>query len=141
MNSQLLQSMVDNQVRAEEILHIGTMLHASEQLPDTLKEALDMDVDDILEVMSLPAVDDDGEYTDPVDVIAEQRKNGWLVRFSTPVPEFYIHEGAVHHRRSWGHHANSWFYGDDYEQLCNEAIEWANQFFEERRQKFNAKIG
>lgn len=131
-----VQRMSTNNVRAEEIFHLGSMLHASDLIPDVLKEALELDVDKILEAIGIEHDDDESDLEDIPETIRESRKNGWLVRFSTPVPRFFVAEGKVKHALSWAHYANSWFYGEDFEQLCQEAIKWADDFIADREARW-----
>lgn len=135
MQAELINTLVNNNVRAGTILHLGTMLPASADLPDALDDALELDTEEVLTALGIET-DDDEDIEDLRELVLSSGKNGWLVMFSTPVPRFYGAEGQVSYDFSWGHYANSWFYGEDYEQLCREAIEWSNEFVAQRRERW-----
>lgn len=134
-----VQRMSTHNVRAEEIFHLETMLNTSYTLPDTIKDALELDTDEILEALGI-AFDDEDNYTDDVqELLQHSEKTGWLIRFSTPVPVFYNDDGVASYNYSWAHYANSWFYGQDFDAMCEEAITRSQRFVANRKAKFLSK--
>ena len=133
MNLGLISEMFDASVRAEEIIHLPTMAWDEEALADCFKDAIDDDPGQILKVVGLDHIDEDEELYEICEALRDERKAGWLVKFATPVPTAFHESGG--YSFSWGYYTSKWMYGDDYEALCREALQWQADFVERRRQK------
>jgi len=132
MNLELISEMYDASVRAETIIHLGTMAWDEEGASEILTDEFESDPEPLLEATGL---DRDAIYElfEFSEALRDERKSGWLVKFSTPVPASFDARG--NYSFSWGYYTSKWMYGDDYEQLCREALQWQSDFVQRRRQK------
>ena len=132
MKAAMIDMMLENNVRAEAIIHLPTML-AQDAWPEVAEEAfMQEDPDEIWKAIGIEEpydLDDQGlihEY------LRDERKWGYLVKFATPVPQDVE---ADHHRLSWGYYAMKWIYADTYEKACELALDWREEFVERKRKK------
>ena len=132
MREALIDMMFENNIRAEAIIHIPTML-AQYAWPDIAREAfMEDEPDRIWEQIGIePPYDlDDEELI--FEHLTDNRKFGYLVQFATPVP---LDIEADSHHLSWGFYSMKWIYAETYEQACEKAVEWRQAFVETKRKK------
>ncbi len=130
MKETMIDMMFENNIRAEAIIHIPTML-AQDAWPDIAREAfMEDDPEQIWESIGLEPpydLDDEGLI---FEHLTDNSKFGYLVQFATPVPQDIK---ADSHRLSWGYYRMKWIYADSYEQACINALGWREEFIERKR--------
>jgi len=128
----MIDMMFENNIRAEGIIHIPTML-AQDAWPDIAREAFMEDEPDQIwgEIGIEPPYDLDDEGL-IFEHLTDNRKFGYLVKFATPVPQDIT---ADSHRLSWGYYSMKWIYAESYEQACEKALDWRQEFINRRREK------
>lgn len=132
MKEAMIDMMFDNNVRAEAIIHIPTML-AQDAWPDIAREAfMEDEPDRIWEEIGIEPpydLDDEGLI---FEHLTDNRKFGYLVKFATPVPQDIT---ADSHRLSWGYYSMKWIYAESYEQACKKALDWREKFVARKREQ------
>lgn len=131
-NSKMISSeFFDRSIRAEIIIHIGSQLHDDSAWPENIQETFDYCWDDIWESAGL----EPPESEDKVDVFQRfyhAGKLGFLIQFATPIPKNITETG---HSFSWGCFTQKWIYADTYEEACQQATQWQEEFIETARFK------
>lgn len=136
-------------IRAEQILHLGSMLTAGDAFPDAIDEFLDnfdeRDIerlqDDLPFLQKLFDLINNGlRYGEIKEEFAERCWRsacfGFLVRFATPVMKPHIDDGQVTgHSYSWGYYSTCWFYGETFEEATQKALAWADSMRAEENEK------
>lgn len=138
LNDQLEQATV----RAEHILHLGTMLTQPDDMPDALIEFID-DLDSYIakalatDMPWLPemltrwegedGVMDAEEHDDFNTLVYRHACYGYLVQYATPAMKPLRSSngewrGASY---SWGYYSTAWFYGETLEETTTKAVAWA----------------
>lgn len=116
----------------EAIIDIPTML-AQDAWPDIAREAfMEDEPDRIWEEIGIEPpydLDDEGLI---FEHLTDNQKFGYLVKFATPVPQDIT---ADSHRLSWGYYSIKWIYAESYEQACEKALDWRQEFIDRRREK------
>lgn len=132
MKEVMIDMMFENNIRAEAIIHIPTML-AQDYWPDIAREAfMEDEPDRIWEEIGIEPpydLDDEGLI---FEHLTDNRKFGYLVKFATPVPQDIE---AYSHRLSWGYYSMKWIYAESYEQACEKALDWRQEFIDRKRKK------
>lgn len=132
MKRELIDMMNENSVRAESIIHLATML-AHDQWPDAAKEAfMEEEPERIWSAIGIEPpydIDDEGLI---FEHLMDHSRLGFLVSFATPVPQDIGHESW---RLSWGYYRMEWIYADTYEQACEKALDWRQEFVDRRREE------
>jgi len=119
MKQSIVLKMIELNVRADEIYHLGSQgIFQEEGWPDGIRDVFEDDFDEMIEVIG---INPDGTWFDDVsDAILEANKFGFLVKFATPFPVKF----GEKMKYPWSTYATKWFYGESYEDLCEQAIEW-----------------
>ena len=129
-------------LRAEAIIHIGSML--ADEWPDIAKDAFSDDWNEIWEALCLEdEVDDeledeleDGDYGEISQFLCDNVIFGFLVQFATPIPEDFT---AYGHSGSWGYYTMKWIYAETYEAACAAAMKWQDEYIEKKRAQHGKK--
>ena len=120
----------DFSLRAELIIHIPTQF-LEEYLPSEVEDAFDLDFEEIFKAIGIKAPDErDNEEISYY--LRENNVTGWLVKFATPKPQRFTKGGFS---MSWGYYGTQWIYDLSYENACERAIKWQNEFVESHRKK------
>ncbi len=125
----IMTMLVDEGMRAEEIIHIASMA-TDEVLSEPLKGALEDDFEYLSELLGFEVVEDMEENSWN---IVNSGKRGFLVKMATPVPTF--HGDGNGYSFSWGCYTTQWFYSDDIEQTYKDAVVWRTKYMEDQKQK------
>lgn len=124
MKLDLIEDMFEKQVRAENLIHLGTM-----SLQDAWSSETQMifseNIDSLAELLDLP-LEEDMACTEMAELLNDADRLGWLVKFSTPIPR-HIDRDNQSYNLCWSQYTSKWFYGEDYEALCEEALAWREQ--------------
>lgn len=130
MQEAIIDMMFENSIRAEVIIHITTML-AQDAWPEIAREVfMEDDPDQIWETIGLEPpceLDDEGLI---FEHLQDHRKFGYLVKFATPVPQDIE---ADHQRLSWGYYTMKWIYAESFDQACEQALDWRQEFIDRKR--------
>lgn len=138
INDQLEQATV----RAEQILHLGTMLTQCDEMPRTLIEfieeldnhiakSLTTDMPWLQEMLTRWESEDrmtDAEERDDFNTLAYRHAcYGYLVQYATPVFTPRRDSGGEWNGGSfsWGYYSTQWFYGETLEETVSKALSWA----------------
>ena len=124
-------AMFDSTIRAEMIIHIGCQM-IDDALPSYVRDVFNDCGDEVWEALGLSAPDE-GESANELelsDYLCDNRKQGYLVQFATPVPKNF-NEGQTMWSVSWGHFALGWVYGNSMQECCEKALEWRKTFIRE----------
>lgn len=131
----LIDNLFDSSVRAETIIHLASMA-IQDSWSASVNEAFNDDLDEIVKVIGIP-LSDDMERAEMAESLIDHQKLGWLVKFSTPTPSHFHGNGrGFSFSTSWGLYASKWFYGEDYEMLCVEAVKWRDEVVEQCRERW-----
>lgn len=125
---QTINDFFDSAIRAEKILHLGTMC-MDDSWPDIASKAFEDDPDDVWAALGL-AEPDEISQEEWGEAIRDARKLGFLVQFATPVPDRFYDGGYTF---SWGHYTLHWIYDESFENACVRALKWQEEFVERRR--------
>lgn len=135
--NKIIESMYEDNIRAEVIIHVPTML-AHDSFPDAAREAfMEDDPDTVWEAIGIEPpydLDDEGLI---FEHLMDEGKTGFLIRFATPVPTDIE---ADHHSLSWGFYSMHWIYSETYQEACEKALEWREQFIERKRKEALAGV-
>jgi hypothetical protein len=130
MKTETIESMFEGSIRAEVIIHLATML-AQDSFPGIATEAfMEEDPEPLWESIGIEPpydLDDPGLI---FDHLMDNDKSGFLVKFATPVPQ-NIKDGS--HSMSWGYYATHWIYADTYQEACEKALAWRQEFYKKRK--------
>lgn len=138
INDQLEQATI----RAEQILHLGTMLTQCDDMPDALIEfikdldhfiAKDLatDMPWLLELLNRwengNGVSDAEERDDFNTQAYRHACYGYLVKYATPELTPYRDSGGEWNGGSfsWSYYSTQWFYGETLEETVGKALSWA----------------
>lgn len=120
---------LEESVRAEVIIHIGTMF-IDGAVSSEVRDALEFDWENIFTAIGC----DQPEHEDEdfiVDYFRDEvNKQGFLVRFSTPIPKNISRHG---YSISWGSYMNKWIYADTYQEACNKALVWRGDYIKQAK--------
>lgn len=138
-------------IRADQIIHLGSMVTDSDAIPDCLQDFLD-DLDERIEASlceDMPwlheLLEDTEEDTEPMAQLFNEQLYryacyGYLVKYATPVMKAY--KSGSEWRSgiySWGYYTTQWFYGESLEETTRKAIAWAEQCRADEKAKAEAK--
>lgn len=152
LNDQLEQATV----RAQQILHLGTMLTQADDMPDALIEFINdldsylakdlaTDMPWLLELLNRwengNGVTDAEERDDFNSQVYRHACYGFLVLYGTPV--FTPHRDSSGEWNggsfSWSYYTTQWFYGETLEETVTKAQAWAESLRQQEIAKAEAK--
>ena len=118
----------DNNLRAEQIIHIGTMC-LDEDLDRNINDLFNDDCDDLFSAMGCSSPED---REDDISYYLrnEVKKQGFLVRFATPIP-FNISKSG--YSCSWCVRTSKWVYGESYQEACDKALVWHDDYIKQAK--------
>jgi hypothetical protein len=129
---QIAEEFQGRSLRAEVIIHIGSML--ADEWPESAKDAFSYDWDEVFLDLGLKNEAEVGLEWDEYEEISEFLYNngifGFLVQFATPIPEDFT---AYGHSGSWGYYTMKWIYAETYEDACVAAMKWQDEYIEKKR--------
>lgn len=127
----IISEFFDRSIRVEKLIHIGTMCMDEWAWPSIARDAFEDDAEDVWEALGLeePEIQDTSEWC---EVLVDCRKVGFLIEFATPIPwEFSENSWSS----PWSCYHTKWIYGDTFEEACEKALEWQEEFIESKRAK------
>lgn len=127
---QTINDFVDSAIRAEKILHLGTMC-MDDSWPDIASESFEDDPDEVWAALGV-AEPDEASEEEWAEAIRDARKLGFLVQFATPVPDHFYDSG---HSFSWGCYTLHWIYDESFENACVRALKWQEEYIKQMRAK------
>ncbi len=126
----------DLSIRPDRIFHLGTqgnpeapaqdLVGAIEDFPEEIFLAIGVTLN------SLNSLDD--SLTDLLEFLESEDKRGFLVEFGTPVPRFHTN-GSPDYAFSWGTYSVTWIYAETYQEACEKAVEWRNQYIDSKEKE------
>lgn len=130
MDIRLIEQLYDANVRAEEIIHLGTQC-LGDNAASVIDDALNQDWDGIW-----AAIGRGEPQGDELDFVAEhivdKRIFGFLVQFATPVPKHITDDS---YSFSWGWYHTRWIYADSFDDACQQALVWRTDYIARQREK------
>ena len=117
---QTINDFFDSAIRAEKILHLGTMC-MDDSWPDIASESFEDDPDEVWAALGV-AEPDEASEEEWAEAIRDARKLGFVVQFATPVPDHFCFPGALH-----------WIYDESFENACVRALKWQEEYIEQKR--------
>ena len=123
--SEIADRFFEEMVRCEKMipLYMSVCDHPSQDLIEAISENTA-----VCKLLDIP------EDTERADDIVERLcwKHGFLAQFATPNPFGFSSDGSAY-TSGWGFLTTKWFYADNIEKLEVDAIKWARENFEERK--------
>ena len=137
------QTFFDEDLRVEQIIWLAANL----DIPcAALREMIRSDEDQRFHVLTgvpmecLGDEDEDPEWDEVTTTLARSKKTGFLVRASTPVPQFIQGDGVSH--LSWGWRRDEWFYTEALDEAFVQAlIKWKGSVHEKAKADAAKKKG
>ncbi|MCW8857002.1 MAG: hypothetical protein OQJ95_06515 [Kangiella sp.] len=112
-------------IRVECICHLATQA-TDYALPSILEHAILNDSDAIAQLLGFST--DESDVENFFEDAFLYNKFGFLVQFATPIPVDVKPDQFTH---SWSYYTTKWFYGDDYLEVCEQAIQWRDEYVQE----------
>ena len=136
MSNVLAQLAFDYELRAEKIIHMGTMC-STDPMADVAHEAFEDDWDQIWSAIGIEPPRLDAEYGEISEVIIDHQRFGFLVQIGTPVPQRF--GTGQTYTCSWGHYQLKWFYGESMDEIYTKAAKWQTEYIEQKREQALSK--
>lgn len=130
MSKQLAQQCYDNDLRAEQVVHLATM--CTTDVWGYVRELFEEQDDVIWQVLGIDAPEHKDAESMGRHLFVNGRHN-FLVQMSTPIPEEFLIEGSNH--SYWGIFATQWFYADDMEAVFQQALAWKKEVIDANREQ------
>lgn len=137
MSQTILQQFLDNSIRIEIMLHLGLQM-LDESLPDNIADAFHFDTDNIADALGVVADDlalDVNRGDISWDMRFKYKRQGYLVKFATPIPTSFSDDGETCDR-SWESYQCKWIYAESLDECCTAALEWQSQYIGEQKAEF-----
>jgi hypothetical protein len=135
MNFREMQELFfDNSIRPDEIIHLGLQCIDEYSWPDAATEAFEDDFDQVWDAIGLsPPGDNEDEKWAIADHLLHNNKHGFLIKFATPVPISFSENG--YSTNGWGYYTTKWIYADSFDEACEEAMRWHQEYIDKKRAK------
>jgi uncharacterized protein YodC (DUF2158 family) len=135
MANPLVQLAFDHHLRAEQIIHLGTMA-CCDPMADIAQEAFEDDWEQIRSALQINPPDLDRETIAEHLMLSDRL--GFLVQIGMPVPHRFTEGGGYLHY-GFGHYHCRWFYGETIEQVFEKAAKYQTEYVERKRAEAEAK--
>ncbi len=136
MSNVLARMAFDHDLRAEQIIHMGTMC-ATDPMADVAEEAFSSDWDEILQVLGIKA-SPDIEMEELSHLLMIKNLYGFLMQIGTPVP-LHFHDNNSYTTGGFGIYATKWFYGESIDEIYTQATKWQTEYIEKKRKQALSK--
>lgn len=136
MSNDMLTTMFDENVRAETILHLGTMCQ-DDSFPQCAEDAFNDFYEEVWKALGRKKIPDDFDAEEHADWLRRNGKQGFLIQFATPIPTEIHGSGYTHD--GWGYYMSQWVYDDSFDGACAKGVEWAAEYVAKARIALGAK--
>ena len=128
----MLETFFDNDIRPDEIIHLGLQCMNEYSWPDAAEVAFEQDFEQVWAALEIPPPEEDEDEKWAIaEHLLRNGKTGFLVKYATPVPTRFSDNG--YSTNGWGYYTTKWIYADEFEYTCRQAIKWQREYIERKR--------